>query len=169
MRKIKKSFLVASIFLLGLPFEAWSQAPPAGTGLPLPRFVSIRSEEVNMRTGPGVRYPVDWVYHRKSMPVEVVNEFDTWRKVRDVRGGQGWIHQSMLSSRRTMVVTGQIRTIRKRADVKSPPLARVEPGAMGKLLQCPDGLGWCEVKIGDFKGWFRRVEFWGVYPKETLK
>jgi SH3-like domain-containing protein len=73
MRKIKKSFLVASIFLLGLPFEAWSQAPPAGTGLPLPRFVSIRSEEVNMRTGPGVRYPVDWVYHRKSMPVEVVN------------------------------------------------------------------------------------------------
>ncbi len=161
--------MVASFFLLGLPFEAWSQAPPAGTGLPLPRFVSIRSEEVNMRTGPGVRYPVDWVYHRKSMPVEVVNEFGTWRKVRDVRGGQGWIHQSMLSSRRTMVVTGQIRTIRKRADVKSPPLARVEPGAMGKLLQCPDGLGWCEVKIGDFKGWFRRVEFWGVYPKETLK
>ncbi len=169
MGKIQKSFLLAAILLWGLADEAWSQAPPAGSGLPLPRFVSIRAEEVNMRTGPGVRYPVDWVYHRKSMPVEVVNEFGTWRKVRDVQGGQGWIHQSMLSSRRTVIVTGQTRTIRKRADVKSPPLARVEPGAIGQLKQCPDGLGWCEVKIGGYTGWFRRVEFWGVYPKETIK
>src|SRR3990167_9515481 len=77
-----------------------SQAPLQASGLPLPRFVSLRAEEVNMRAGPGVRYPVDWVYKRKNMPVEVIAEFGTWRKVRDIQGTQGWIHQSMLSSNR---------------------------------------------------------------------
>ncbi len=75
------------------------------TGLPLPRYVSLRAEEVNMRTGPGVRYPVDWVYKRRNLPVEIIAEFGTWRKIRDVEGAQGWIHQSMLSNRRTFSVT----------------------------------------------------------------
>ena len=91
-----------------------SQAPLQASGLPLPRFVSLRAEEVNMRAGPGVRYPVDWVYKRKNMPVEVIAEFGTWRKVRDIQGTQGWIHQSMLSSNRWVTITGPARTLRRK-------------------------------------------------------
>lgn len=140
-----------------------------GSGLPLPRFVSLRATEVNMRIGPGVRYPVDWVYKRQNLPVEVIAEFNTWRKVRDGQGTQGWIHQSMLSSRRTVLVTGQTRTLRFRADSGSAPIARLEPGVIADLIECPDGNGWCKVKAGGHEGWLRRAEFWGAYPGEAVK
>ena len=107
------------------------------TGLPLPRFVSLRVGEVNLRTGPGVQYPVDWVYLRQNLPVEIVAEYGTWRKIRDVQGAQGWIHQSMLSGARFVTITGQMRTLRRQADAKSRPVARIEPGAIGELLNCP--------------------------------
>ncbi|MDP7625068.1 MAG: SH3 domain-containing protein, partial [Rhodospirillales bacterium] len=97
--RILKISFVTALLVSVLAAPAWTQAPPATTGKPLPRFVSLRADEVNLRTGPGVRYPVDWVYQRKNLPVEVIAEFGTWRKVRDVQGSQGWIHQSLLSSR----------------------------------------------------------------------
>ncbi len=161
------SSLVGAVLWLAPVLPAHSQT--ASSGLPLPRFVSLRSEEVNMRTGPGVRYPVDWVYKRRNMPMEVIAEFGTWRKVRDVQGTEGWIHQSMLSNRRMLAVTGQTRTLRAEADSKAPSVARIEPGAVGEAVQCPERSGWCSVTIGKYKGWLRRVEFWGVYPKEKIK
>ena len=168
---LKKIILAFSSALLISVYAspAWTQAPPTTTGKPLPRFVSLRASEVNMRTGPGVRYPVDWVYKSKNLPVEVIAEFGTWRKVRDVQGAQGWIHQSMLSNRRMFVVTGQMRTIRKRDDSKSPPIAKLESRVIGELKKCPDDTGWCKVSVGGFDGWLRRGEFWGVYPRETIK
>ena len=138
------------------------------TGLPLPRYVSLRAEEVNMRTGPGVRYPVDWVYKRRNLPVEIIAEFGTWRKIRDVEGAQGWIHQSMLSNRRTFSVTGQMRTLRDKEDSKSAPMAKVEPGTIGHILHCGKDSGWCKVALGKYQGWLRRVEFWGAYPREVI-
>jgi SH3-like domain-containing protein len=158
--------ILATLFL---PEIGLSQAPPSGSGLPLPRYVSLRAKEVNLRTGPGVRYPVDWVYRRRQLPVEVIAEFGTWRKVRDGQGTEGWVHQSLLSSQRTFTVTGQTRTVRNRADSKSAPVARAEIGVIGQLLQCPDGTGWCKVEVGGHVGWLRRVEFWGTYPRETVK
>ena len=122
-----------------------------------------------MRTGPGVRYPVDWVYKRRNLPVEVIAEFGTWRKIRDVQGTQGWVHQSMLSSRRTFSITGQTRNLRRKGDSKSPPAARIDPGVIGKILHCKKGEGWCKVSIGKYEGWLRRVEFWGAYPREVIK
>src|SRR5271165_7115035 len=86
------------------------------SGLPLPRFVSLRSDEVNLRTGPGARYPVDWIYTRRDLPVEVIAEFEAWRKIRDWQGAEGWVHQSMLAARRMIVVTGQQRRLRADAD-----------------------------------------------------
>lgn len=139
-----------------------------GSGLPLPRFVSLRASEVNMRIGPGVRYPVDWVYRRHQLPVEVIAEFGTWRKVRDGQGTQGWIHQSMLSSQRSLQITGQTRTLRAEAETQSAAVARVEPGVIGQLLECPQSAGWCRVKVGGFEGWLRRAEFWGAYPGEAV-
>ncbi|MDP7601289.1 MAG: SH3 domain-containing protein [Rhodospirillales bacterium] len=167
--RILKISFVTALLVSVLAAPAWTQAPPATTGKPLPRFVSLRADEVNLRTGPGVRYPVDWVYQQKYLPVEVIAEFGTWRKVRDVQGSQGWIHQNMLSSRRMFVVTGQLRTIRKRDDSKSPPIAKLEPNVVGELKQCPDGTGWCKIRVNGYEGWLRRVEFWGTYPQEMIK
>ena len=163
------AFLV--VFLIAAPLAAQDspQASLQSTGLPLPRFVSLRADEVNMRSGPGVRYPVDWVYKRKNMPVEVIAEFGTWRKVRDIQGTQGWIHQSMLSSARWVTVTGQTRTLRRKPDSQSSAVARVEPDVSAQVLECPADSGWCRISAGGYEGWLRRVEFWGLYPREAVK
>ncbi|MEK9676844.1 MAG: SH3 domain-containing protein [Rhodospirillaceae bacterium] len=165
--KIFLGVAVCALALVSTPQIA--NAQPSASGLPLPRFVSLRSDEVNMRTGPGVRYPVDWVYKRRNMPMEVVAEFGTWRKVRDVQGSEGWIHQSMLSNRRMIAVTGQIRTLRGDADASASAVARLEPGTVGEIKNCPEKSSWCQLSFGGHDGWLRRVEFWGVYPKERIK
>src|SRR5919112_4056158 len=135
-------------------------APP--TGLPVPRFVSLRSAEVNVRTGPGTRYPVEWVFVKRDIPVEITAEFDTWRRIRDWEGTEGWVHQSMLSGKRAMVVLGDVRTLRRAAGDNASGLAKVEPGVAGKLLHCQTN--WCEVNVGGYRGWLQKSEFWGVYP-----
>lgn len=136
------------------------------SGLPIPRFVSLRSGQVNVRTGPGVRYPVEWVFVRAGMPVEITAEFDTWRRIRDWEGTQGWVHQSMLSGRRAFVVTGELRTVRQRPEASAGAVAIVEPGVMGRLDGCRDD--WCRVELQGLEGWLRRDEFWGVYPDEKV-
>ena len=145
------------------------QILPASTGKSLPRFGSLRANVVNLRRGPGVRYPVDWVYESKYLPVEIIAEFKNWRKVRDVEGTQGWIHQSMLSNRRMFVIIGQMKTLRRNDQSKSPAIAKLETNVIGELKRCPTSSGWCKVSVGGHKGWLRRVDFWGVYAKETIK
>ena len=155
--------------VLAMALGGSAVAAPEGTGLPLPRFVHMRAIEVNMRAGPGVQYPVDWVYHRAGLPVEIITEYSTWRKVRDWQGTQGWIHQSMLGGERTIIVTGAVRTLRREPDTASAAVARVEAGVIGRLAECPAEGGWCRVRLDRFEGWLRRVEFWGVYPGEKVK
>ena len=168
MSPIRSGFpaLACALFLAA---TATALAVAEGTGLPLPRFVSLRATEVNMRAGPGVQYPVEWVYHRQKLPVEIIAEYNTWRKVRDWQGTQGWIHQSMLDGRRFIIVTGAKRTIRRKAAAKSAPVARAETGVIGQLTRCPDGGNWCEVEIGGHKGWLRKVDFWGVHRDEVVE
>jgi SH3-like domain-containing protein len=137
------------------------------TKLPLPRFVSLRSNEVNLRTGPGTTYPVDWVYVRRGLPVEVVAEFDVWRKIRDWQGTLGWVHQSMLDGRRTVLIAGAERILHREPVAGSPAVARLATGVIGRLLEC-DG-AWCQLAIEAYRGWLRRDEFWGVYPDETFE
>lgn len=146
-----------------------AMAQTNGSGLPLPRFVSLRASEVNMRTGPGVQYPVEWVYRRQALPVEVIAEYGTWRKVRDWQGTQGWVHQSMLSGRRAVIVTGKVRTLRARKAVNSAPVAKLEPGVIGRLVECPRDGAWCRIEADGRQGWLRRVEFWGAYRAEALE
>ncbi len=145
------------------------EAAIKGTGLPLPRYVSLRVGEVNLRTGPGVQYPVDWVYLRQNLPMEIIAEYGTWRKVRDWQGTQGWVHQSMVSRLRTLIITGNTRTVRRKADAQSKPIAILEAGVIGKLLSCPDLNGWCRVDVAGQKGWLRRVDFWGVLKNEVME
>jgi SH3-like domain-containing protein len=139
----------------------------AESSLPVPRFVSLRSDEVNVRTGPGVRYPVDWVFQRKTMPVEVLAEVDTWRKIRALDGTEGWVHQSMLTARRTAIVTGELRSLRKRNEVDAPVVALLEPGVIGSLLECRDA--WCRLEVAGQKGWLPRDTLWGVLPAENFR
>jgi SH3-like domain-containing protein len=139
---------------------------PGRTGLPLPRFVSLRNDKVNMRTGPGVRYPIEWVYQRRGLPVEIVDEFDNWRRIRDWEGDLGWVHSSMLSGRRTFRVTGQPRILRREPKDNAPAVAKLMPGVVGDLESCNGS--WCRLSADGYDGWLQRDEFYGVYPRETL-
>jgi len=139
----------------------------ADTKRQLPRFVSLRSNEINVRTGPGERYPVQWVLRRRFMPVEIIAEFEIWRKFRDWEGAIGWVHQRTLTGRRSIIVTGQIRTLRRRPRSDAPAVARAEPKIVGRLLSCQKF--WCRVEIQGHRGWLRRRAIWGVYHKEIVK
>lgn len=141
--------------------------PQPGSGLPVPRFVSLRSNEVNLRTGPGLRYPIQWVYVHKGLPMEITAEFDTWRRVRDWQGTEGWVHESTLSGLRTMIITGKPRGLHTRPSDGSGLVARLAPGVVGRLLSCRPR--WCQVDAKGFQGWLKRDAFWGVLPNETLE
>jgi len=132
----------------------------------MPHFASLRVDRVNLRTGPGQRYPIEWVYERKGLPVEVTATFDVWRKVRDSDGTEGWVHERMLTAQRDVVVKGGLRTLRSDPDPKSAPEARAEPGVIARLLECRNA--WCRIDAHGTKGWIPRDEIWGVLPDETV-
>lgn len=165
MRRVNAiSAALCCVVLLG---SAQAGGPKVGkTGLKLPRFASLKAAEVNLRTGPGKRYPVEWVLTYRNMPVEIVGEFDGWRKVRDWRGSEGWVHRSMLSGQRWAMVRKGIQPLRRTPEPTAPLVARIEPKAIGRVLECRKS--WCRIDFVGFEGWMRRAQFWGVYPKETL-
>jgi SH3-like domain-containing protein len=163
-----RALSISLMLLLGI-FILPGQAIADESSLPLPRFVSLRGDLVNLRSGPGVQYPVEWVYQRKNLPVEIIAEYRTWRKIRDWQSIQGWVHQSVLSGRRTVIIIGKRRSLRSSPDTKSPPVALIEASAIATLDQCPTGGGWCRVQAESIQGWLRKVEFWGAYRNEVLK
>lgn len=134
---------------------------------PVPRFVSLRANVVNLRTGPGDRYPVEWVYRRKGLPVEILAQHDQWRQVRDWQGTEGWVHQRLVANLRNVIVKGAQRVLRADADAQSPPVAKLDPGVIAHLLECRGA--WCRVEAEDIKGWLKRSEIWGVYPDEVVR
>ncbi len=168
LRRAALVMLSLAAFLL-VVFTPAAPRAAEGTGLPLPRFASLRADQVNLRTGPGVQYPVDWVYQRQNLPVEIIAEYRTWRKIRDWQSTQGWVHQGMLSGKRTMIAIGKQRTLRQKPDAKSTAVARIEAGAITSLGKCPPNGGWCKIDAGQIKGWLRKVEFWGVYRDEVIE
>ncbi|MDH5489022.1 MAG: SH3 domain-containing protein [Rhodospirillaceae bacterium] len=138
------------------------------SGLPLPRFVSIAGHEVNLRTGPGLQYPIDWVYRLKGLPLEIIAEYKTWRKVRDWEGAQGWVHQTMLSGKRAIIITNGPNPIHKNPDGASGVVARAETGVVGELIKCESKSPWCQVSTDGFAGWLKREHFWGIMDGESV-
>ena len=137
--------------------------------LPLPRFAAFKSDEVFMRTGPAQRYPIKWTYKRDRLPVEILQEFDGWRRVRDFDGEEGWVHQSMLSGKRTALISGdkELPLFGKPDAQESDIIARVEPKVIVQLEKCDAAL--CRVRGGGFKGWMKRDNLWGIYPHEIIE
>lgn len=148
---------------------AWAQSAAGvgrNSGLPIPRFVSLRSSETNLRTGPGVRYPIDWVYRRKGLPMLVIGEYEFWRQVRDSEGIEGWIHRSLLSGQRSVVVTLDLAVMRASPKDTAGAVARVQSGAVLNLESCRPG--WCRVRGVRLTGWMRRGALFGILPDERL-
>ncbi|MCG6856707.1 MAG: hypothetical protein LJE67_01425 [Salaquimonas sp.] len=141
------------------------------SGLPLPRYVSLKSARVNMRVGPGTEYQVEWLYLKRGLPMEVIQEFDNWRKVRDPEGNEGWILHSLLSGERTVIVEpwekgkGML-DMHASANGESHLVAKVEPGVVATVSKCSGG--WCELTAGGATGFMRQNQLWGVYPDEQL-
>lgn len=153
-----------------------SSAAPTGSGLPVPRFVSLKSDRVNLRKGPGTEYPTSWVYRRAGLPLEIVKEFEAWRQVRDAEGVTGWVLQSFLSGRRTALVlpwerkTGKpppVVPIRSSDSDYSNIVANVEAGVIADLHTC-DGR-WCRVTVDNYGGYIEQKKLWGVYEGEKVK
>lgn len=137
------------------------------SGLPLPRFVSLSSDKVNARTGPGSRYPIAWQYQRRGLPVEVVAEYEYWRRIRDHDGTETWVHKNLTSGKRFAVVDGTVRALYKKPDMDTEVLLTAEPGVQARIRKCPD-LAWCQVEIAGTRGWIPRQHLWGLYANETF-
>jgi SH3-like domain-containing protein len=141
------------------------------SGLPVPRMVSLGAQEINMRSGPGTRYPIKWVYTRKGLPVQVEAEFDIWRKIRDRDGESGWVHGSMLSGRRTVELVADsddgITTLHEKPTDQSTAVLRAERGVISELIECEEN--WCRLRIDGKKGWARRQHIWGLMPSDGVK
>ena len=156
------------------------------SGLPLPRFVSLKSGQANVRVGPGRDYRVEWVFTRPGLPLEIVAEYDNWRRIRDADGSEGWIFGALLSGRRTAVAAPWLAareesgsanaaeaatlTLRRKPSSEARVVARLEPGVVGTVVEC-DG-EWCRFEPhaakGEVSGWMRQIEIWGAYPGEVF-
>jgi SH3-like domain-containing protein len=149
-----------------------AQAQPVGSasGLPLPRFVSLKADKVNMHIGPAKTYEVKWLYQRQGLPVEITAEFENWRKIRDAEGTEGWVYHSLLSGKRTGVVItkamDELVPLHAKADAASGVVARLERGVVGTVKHC--AAGWCAFAGRGFEGYIQEMRLWGVYPGEKV-
>jgi SH3-like domain-containing protein len=140
------------------------------SGLPVPRYVSLKSDHVNVRAGPTKDNDVAWVYTRSGLPVEITAEFENWRRVRDSEGAEGWVYHSLLSGRRTAVVTmkhkDELAPIYDRADPDSAVAAKLQAGVVTTVKKCTTS--WCHVTGNGFDGWIQQERLWGVYADEQV-
>ncbi|MGH1577879.1 SH3 domain-containing protein [Planktotalea sp.] len=136
----------------------------AETNLPLPRYVSLKASEGNVRRGPSLSHRIDWVFKRRDMPLEITAEHGHWRRVRDRDGAGGWVHYSLLSGTRYVLVERDMMPLYQRADPETPVMARLELGVIARLGKC--GPTWCRLTSSGYKGWAPKAELWGVKPEE---
>ena len=176
------SLMFAALLAIGADAQAQaSKDTPTADGGPEAlesvRYVSLKSDRVYLRQGPGMDYPIAWVFQRAGLPVEVIREFEVWRQVRDASGTVGWVHSSLLSGRRTALILpwevkeGQaqvpLATLRDDDHEKARPVAQVEAGVLASIIACEKG--WCRVSIGNHRGYIEQNKLWGTYPNEQIR
>nr|WP_282094098.1 SH3 domain-containing protein [Epibacterium ulvae] len=134
------------------------------TNLPLPRFVSMKAAESNVRRGPSLTHRVDWVFKRRGMPLEITAEYGHWRRVQDRDGAGGWVHYALLSGARTVLIEEDLLQVRARPDPQSQVTAAFELGVVARLGEC--SRDWCKISADGYKGWVQKHQLWGVAPDE---
>jgi SH3-like domain-containing protein len=139
----------------------------AVTNMPIPRYVSLKGGEGNARRGPGLTHRIDWVFTTAGMPLRVTAEHEHWRRVEDAEGMGGWVHYSLLSGVRSVLVTQDMAQFHDRADVNAPVAFQTELGVIGRLMEC--SLDWCRVNVQGEKGWVQKTALWGVDPGEIIE
>src|ERR1700710_651983 len=172
-RQIFISAMFAGAFLgasVSTGHSAKDAAVPS-SGLPIPRYVSLKSDHVNVRAGPTKDNDVAGVSTRSGLPVEITAEFENWRRVRDSEGAEGWVYHSLLSGRRTAVITmktkDDLAPLYDRADQTAAVAARLQAGVVAQVKKCTSG--WCRVTGSGFDGWIEQQRLWGVYADEKVE
>ena len=170
MRSSRFRCLAARASLIGLclllPAAAMAEEAGKGpvTNLPLPRYVSLKTDEANVRRGPSLSHRIDWVFRHRDMPLKVTGEFANWRRVEDHEGQGGWVHYTLISGVRTVLFAPERTALRSQPDPEAPEVAEAEAGVIGRLGACkPD---WCRVTAGGEVGWVQKSTIWGVDPGE---
>lgn len=150
-----------------------SSANLGASGLPVPRFVSLKPARVNIRVGPGRDYAVSWLYTKSGLPVEIIQEYDNWRRIRDVDGTEGWVYQSLLAGKRTGIIapwqrgkTENLIDLYASASDSARIVARAEAGVIGNIRECTGQ--WCQIETQGTRGWIRQTLIWGAYPDEIF-
>lgn len=163
--------VAAALLLAVTGAQAQGVRQGSDTSLPVPRFVSLKSDAVNVRRGPSRDHDVVWRYVRAGLPVEVTQEFENWRRIRDFEGAEGWVFHSLLSGTRTALVapwdrSGKEYELRATAGIEARITAYVSPGVQARVPRCKTG--WCQLDGSGFSGWIEQDRLWGVYPDETF-
>ncbi|MCX8995624.1 SH3 domain-containing protein [Rhizobiaceae bacterium BDR2-2] len=174
-RVIFRSCLAFALGLVTMIPEAQAQNAKGASGLPLPRFVSLKARRVNLRIGPSTDYAAAWMYTRAGLPVEITQEYENWRKIRDADGTEGWVNQSLLSGERMAVAAPWMRSrgedvyvnLRRDRQPNATITARLEPGVIFRIRECNGD--WCRAEAGGIEGWVAQSEIWGAYPGEAFK
>ena len=160
-----KHLTLVSLILVLWANATWAESNLGPvTKLPIPRFVSLKANEGNMRRGPSLSHRIDWVLKRRNMPLEVVAEHGHWRKVVDRDGAGGWVHYALLSGNRTVIIEGEMLDLLKHPVPGTQVTARFEGGVVARLLECNSE--WCRVRADGNKGWARKADLFGVYAHE---
>jgi SH3-like domain-containing protein len=163
--------VVAAMMLMAFPAMAGPElATGSSSGLPIPRFVSLKPDKVNVRAGPTRNHDVAWQFTRSGLPVEITAESDNWRRIRDWEGSEGWVYHSLLSGRRTAMVTSkhkdELVPLYDAAADQTHVVARLQPGVSASVRKCTGK--WCQISGAGFDGWIAQERLWGVYPNELV-
>lgn len=171
MPRLRLIFLILAPLLCAAAPDPGNGPGPAhgsATGLPVPRFVSLRSDEVNVRAGPGFQYPANWVYQRKGLPVEVIGEFNVWRQILAPDGGTGWVHEATIRARRGFYITVPKAPMLASPDPDANVVAYLTQGVSGELIRCTATSDYCKVEANFHSGYLAREDFWGAFPHEDV-
>ena len=170
MKALLTTFMAFGFALCVLNTAQAAEENESESGLALPRMVSLRSSLINVRSGPGIRYPIVWVYKQKGAPVEIISEFELWRKIRDWEGSETWVKKNMLSGRRFIkVINPGENNIYAKPEIDAKVVAKAEDGVVGEIEKCPTPDGMCLIKFDTVKGWMPREVLFGLYKNEVIK
>ncbi|WP_445500336.1 SH3 domain-containing protein [Microvirga sp. G4-2] len=170
---IKRLRIMLLPLMLGAAYAHHAQAAPnRGVSPPLPRFASLKNPQINVRAGPGLEYPIRWIYKKRSLPVEIIAEYGNWRRIRGSDGSDGWINAVLLSPNRTALIRPwgkQNVDLRSRPSGRATLVAKLQPRVIVRIQWCDRT--WCSVSVSgrDYHGYVHQADLWGVYPDEVLE